>query len=128
MPLVKETEGDTQIFIYPGYKFKCIDSLITNFHLPESTLIMLVSAFMGREFTLEVYKHAVEEKYKDNMSEDEALKCSIDALIQYVEAGSKNMEVAVIKPGNQFEIVSDDKIEEIIKQVEASKKKNDKKN
>jgi len=70
----------------------------------------------------------LEEKYKDNMTEDEALKCSIDALIQYVEAGSKNMEVAVIKPGNQFEIVSDDKIEEIIKQVEASKKKNDKKN
>ena len=54
---------DTNIFIEPGYEFKAIDCLITNFHLPKSTLIMLVSAFMGREFTLEVYKHAVEEKY-----------------------------------------------------------------
>ena len=48
--MVKETEGDTSIFIYPGYKFKCLDALITNFHLPESTLIMLVSALAGREF------------------------------------------------------------------------------
>lgn len=54
---------NTNIFIEPGYEFKAIDCLITNFHLPKSTLIMLVSAFMGREFTLEVYKHAVEEKY-----------------------------------------------------------------
>ena len=68
----------------------------------------------------------LEEKYKDNMTEDEVLKCSIDALIQYVEAGSKNMEVAVIKPGNDFSIVPDEKIEEIIKQVEASKKKDEK--
>ena len=55
---------ETNIFIEPGYTFKAVDALITNFHLPKSTLIMLVSAFMGREFTLEVYKHAVEEKYR----------------------------------------------------------------
>lgn len=54
----------TNIFITPGYEFKAVDCLITNFHLPKSTLIMLVSAFMGREFTLEVYKHAVDEKYR----------------------------------------------------------------
>ena len=56
--------GWTNIFIYPGYKFKCIDGLITNFHLPESTLIMLVSALAGRENVLEAYKHAVEERYR----------------------------------------------------------------
>ena len=61
---VKECTGDTCIFIYPGYKFKCIDGLITNFHLPESTLIMLVSAFCGRENTLNAYKVAVENKYR----------------------------------------------------------------
>ncbi len=55
---------NTQIFIYPGYKFKAVDALITNFHLPKSTLIMLVSALAGREFILEAYKHAVEEKYR----------------------------------------------------------------
>ena len=61
---VKEVESDTNIFIYPGYKFKCIDSLITNFHLPESTLIMLVSALAGRDYIMEAYNHAVEEKYR----------------------------------------------------------------
>lgn len=55
---------DTDIFIYPGYKFKTVNALITNFHLPESTLIMLVSAFMGREKTLKIYRTAVEEKYR----------------------------------------------------------------
>ena len=55
---------DTSIFIYPGYEFKCIDGLITNFHLPESTLIMLVSAFLGREKTLSAYKTAIEERYR----------------------------------------------------------------
>ncbi len=55
---------DTSIFIYPGYEFKCIDGLITNFHLPESTLIMLVSAFLGREKTLAAYKTAIEERYR----------------------------------------------------------------
>ncbi len=57
-------EGDTDIFIYPGYEFQIIDGLITNFHLPESTLIMLVSAFMGREKTLEAYQTAVNERYR----------------------------------------------------------------
>lgn len=60
---VKETQGDTNIFIYPGYKFKCIDSLITNFHLPESTLIMLVSALAGKDFIMNAYNEAVKEKY-----------------------------------------------------------------
>ncbi len=55
---------DTSIFIYPGYEFKCIDGLITNFHLPESTLIMLVSAFLGREKTLAAYRAAIEERYR----------------------------------------------------------------
>ena len=61
---VEPTEGDTGIYIYPGYKFKCIDGLITNFHLPKSTLLMLVSALAGREFVLDAYKKAVEEKYR----------------------------------------------------------------
>ena len=61
---VKEIETDTSIFIYPGYKFKCIDSLVTNFHLPESTLIMLVSAIAGKEFVMDSYKKAVEERYR----------------------------------------------------------------
>lgn len=56
--------GDTQIFIYPGFKFKAIDGLITNFHLPKSTLVMLVSALAGRENILNAYKIAVEEKYR----------------------------------------------------------------
>ena len=55
---------ETNIFIKPGYEFKGVDCIITNFHLPKSTLIMLVSAFLGREFTLEVYKHAVNERYR----------------------------------------------------------------
>ena len=54
----------TDIFIYPGYQFKAMDALITNFHLPESTLVMLVSAFAGREHVLNAYKTAVEEKYR----------------------------------------------------------------
>lgn len=58
------SSGWTNIFIYPGYQFKCIDALITNFHLPESTLIMLVSALAGREHVLNAYKCAVEEKYR----------------------------------------------------------------
>lgn len=62
--LVQATEKDTNIFIYPGYKFKCIDALITNFHLPESTLIMLVSALAGRDYIMKAYEEAVKEKYR----------------------------------------------------------------
>ena len=61
---VKEVEGDTNIFIYPGYKFKCLDALITNFDLPESTLIMLVSALAGKDFIMQAYDEAVKEQYK----------------------------------------------------------------
>ena len=57
-------EGKTGIFIYPGYQFKIVDALLTNFHLPRSTLLMLVSAFAGREFVLEAYRQAIEEKYR----------------------------------------------------------------
>ena len=56
--------GNTKIFIYPGYEFKCVDSLITNFHLPESTLIMLVSALAGKEHVLNAYAEAVKEEYR----------------------------------------------------------------
>lgn len=62
--MLKETSGWTEIFIYPGYQFKVIDALITNFHLPESTLVMLVSALAGREHVLAAYQKAVEEKYR----------------------------------------------------------------
>ncbi len=61
---VKQTEEDTSIFIYPGYKFKCIDGLITNFHLPQSTLLMLVSALAGKDFIIKAYNEAVKEKYR----------------------------------------------------------------
>ena len=61
---VKAQSGDTNIFIYPPYKFKCVNGLITNFHLPESTLIMLVSAFLTREKVLNMYKHAVDNEYR----------------------------------------------------------------
>ena len=60
----RECSGWTDIFIYPGYEFKGIDGLITNFHLPKSTLVMLVSAFASKEIILNAYKHAVEEKYR----------------------------------------------------------------
>ncbi len=61
---MKECSGWTNIFIYPGYRFKVLDCLVTNFHLPESTLIMLVSALAGREHVLDAYRQAVEEKYR----------------------------------------------------------------
>ena len=61
---IEACSGWTQIFIYPGYKFKAIDCLITNFHLPESTLVMLVSALAGRENVLNAYETAVKEKYR----------------------------------------------------------------
>lgn len=60
----KETSAWTNIFIYPGYKFKCVQAQITNFHLPKSTLIMLVSAFASKELIMKAYKHAVDEKYR----------------------------------------------------------------
>lgn len=62
--VIKAESGFTEIFIYPSYKFKMVDSLITNFHLPESTLVMLVSAFMGRENALNMYESAVKERYR----------------------------------------------------------------
>lgn len=60
----REDSGSTKIFIYPGYTFKGVDAIITNFHLPKSTLIMLVSAFAGRDFIMDAYKHAVSDKYR----------------------------------------------------------------
>ena len=62
--LVQAIEGDTQIFIYPGYNFKVLDGLITNFHLPESTLLMLVSALAGKEYIMNAYNEAVKNKYR----------------------------------------------------------------
>lgn len=62
--LVHSGQGETGIFIYPGYKFKAVDALITNFHLPESTLIMLVCAFAGRDFVMKAYMEAIEKKYR----------------------------------------------------------------
>lgn len=61
---IRACSGETDIFIYPGFRFRCMDALITNFHLPESTLIMLVSAFAGYENTMNAYKTAVSEKYR----------------------------------------------------------------
>lgn len=62
--IVKECEGDTSIFIYPGYKFKILDALITNFHLPQSTLLMLVSALAEKDYIMKAYEEAVKEKYR----------------------------------------------------------------
>ena len=57
-------EGETDIFIYPGFEFRCVDALITNFHLPESTLLMLVSAFAGYEPIMAAYRHAIAQRYR----------------------------------------------------------------
>ncbi len=62
--IIKQGSGDTSIFIFPGYKFKVVDTLITNFHLPKSTLLMLISAFMGKENALKMYRYAVENEYR----------------------------------------------------------------
>ena len=62
--ILQAKTGWTEIFIYPGYRFKVLDALITNFHLPESTLVMLVSALAGREHILDAYKEAVKERYR----------------------------------------------------------------
>ena len=61
---LKASSGETDIFIYPGYEFKVLDCLITNFHLPESTLVMLVSALAGRENVLNAYQEAIKERYR----------------------------------------------------------------
>ena len=61
---VRSCRGNTEIFIFPGYRFRCVDGLITNFHLPKSTLIMLIPAFLGREKTLELYNLAVKNRYR----------------------------------------------------------------
>jgi S-adenosylmethionine:tRNA ribosyltransferase-isomerase len=63
-PQVRAGEGNTNIFIYPGYEFKVVDCLITNFHLPKSTLVMLVSALYDREGVLKAYNEAVKERYR----------------------------------------------------------------
>ena len=62
--VLRAGSGNTEIFIYPGYRFRVLDALITNFHLPESTLIMLVSALAGREHVLSAYEEAVREEYR----------------------------------------------------------------
>ena len=62
--MLKPCCGNTEIFIYPGYRFKVLDALITNFHLPESTLLMLVSALAGREHVLQAYEEAIRERYR----------------------------------------------------------------
>ena len=61
---LKEESGDTDIFIYPGYEFKVVDAMLTNFHLPESTLLMLISTFYDREQILKIYEDAVNKKYR----------------------------------------------------------------
>jgi S-adenosylmethionine:tRNA ribosyltransferase-isomerase len=61
---LKPLQGDTEIFIYPGYEFKVIDALVTNFHLPQSTLLMLVCALAGHQHMMSAYQHAVEAKYR----------------------------------------------------------------
>jgi S-adenosylmethionine:tRNA ribosyltransferase-isomerase len=72
---VRSGEMDTSIFIYPGYRFKVMDALITNFHLPESTLVMLVSAFAGKEQIMNAYAEAVKERYRFFSFGDAMLIC-----------------------------------------------------
>jgi len=72
---INPCEGWTDIFIYPGYKFKCAGALLTNFHLPGSTLLMLVSAFAGRELVMEAYRRAVEDEYRFFSFGDAMLIC-----------------------------------------------------
>lgn len=77
--VVHAGSGDTEIFIYPGYRFKVLDALITNFHLPESTLVMLVSALAGREHVLSAYEEAIRERYRFFSFGDAMLIDSIDS-------------------------------------------------
>ena len=81
--------GWTGIFIYPGYEFKLVDGIVTNFHLPKSTLIMLISAFAGREFVLDAYKTAVEEKYRF-FSFGDAMLIKRQALAKDIMGNSKD--------------------------------------
>jgi S-adenosylmethionine:tRNA ribosyltransferase-isomerase len=74
--MIRQGSGFTDIFIYPGYKFKMTDELITNFHLPESTLIMLVSALAGRDNILSAYQEAIKEKYRFFSFGDAMFICS----------------------------------------------------
>jgi S-adenosylmethionine:tRNA ribosyltransferase-isomerase len=62
--LTGQREGETELFVYPGFQFQVVDRLLTNFHLPKSTLLMLVSAFAGRENILKAYRHAIDERYR----------------------------------------------------------------
>ena len=71
---------DTQIFIYPGYHYQVIDALITNFHLPESTLIMLVSAFAGYRHTMNAYREAVAQQYRFSAT---AMRCSLPVILRH---------------------------------------------
>ena len=73
--IVHAMHDDTQIFIYPGYRFKAVDALITNFHLPESTLLMLVSALSTREFMMSAYEEAIRERYRFFSFGDAMLIC-----------------------------------------------------
>jgi S-adenosylmethionine:tRNA ribosyltransferase-isomerase len=61
---IRPAEGETSLFVIPGYRFRCVDALITNFHLPRSTLLLLVAAFAGREPVLAAYRDAVEHRYR----------------------------------------------------------------
>ena len=63
-PKVQAGAGEADVFIYPGFQFRVVGAMLTNFHLPKSTLLMMVSAFAGREFVLSEYRHAVEQKYR----------------------------------------------------------------
>ena len=62
--MIEPFQADTDIFIYPGFEFKVVDAMFTNFHLPESTLIMLISAFAGRDNVLKAYAEAIEQEYR----------------------------------------------------------------
>ncbi|SUH39198.1 S-adenosylmethionine:tRNA ribosyltransferase-isomerase [Salmonella enterica subsp. enterica] len=88
--------GDTQIFIYPGYQYKVIDALITNFHLPESTLIMLVSAFAGYQHTMNAYKTAVEQKYRFFSYGTRCLSRTIRRL--FLSVRKKAISLAILTP------------------------------
>ena len=70
--------GETSIFIYPGYAFRCVDALITNFHLPESTLLMLVCALAGTDFMLDAYRTAVRERYRFFSYGDAMFICALE--------------------------------------------------